>query len=66
MGYSKNFASSIGGIALMVLLSEVLLIPALVSSVHAATTNTLTVRAYTTAGEALSMYAVIKSGSTTV
>jgi hypothetical protein len=64
--YSKNFASSIGGMVLMVLLSGVLLIPALMSSAHAATTNTLTVRAYTTAGEALSMYAVIKSGSTTV
>jgi hypothetical protein len=55
-----------GGVALAVILSAVLLGPALLIPAHAATTNTLTVRAYTTGGDALSMYAVIKSGSTTV
>ena len=50
--------------ALAILVSGVLLAPALLQPAYAA--NTLTVRAYTTGGDALGMYAVIKSGSTTV
>ncbi|HEX6067766.1 MAG TPA: spherulation-specific family 4 protein [Nitrososphaera sp.] len=52
--------------ALVVLLSGILLAPALLQYAHAATTNTLTVRTYTTDGDALSMYTVIRSGSITV
>jgi hypothetical protein len=56
----------LGYVVLAILVTGMMLAPALTQQVYADHTKILTVRAYTTGGDALSMYAVIKSGSTTV
>ncbi len=66
----SHLAKAYGSTALAIILSAILLTtPALIQSAQAATTttNTLTVRAYsTTGGNTLSMYTEIMSGSTIV
>jgi hypothetical protein len=58
---SKTLGASLAGI-----LSAILLVSALVIPAYAEHTKELVVRAYTTSGNALSMYTVIKSGDTIV
>lgn len=52
--------------ALVIILSGMLLTPALLQPAHAATTSTLTVNAYSLSGDTLHMYTIISSDGTTV
>ncbi len=62
---NESSRKKLGYLALAILVTGMMLAPALTTQ-HAYAANTLTVRAYTTSGDVLSMYTVIKSGSTTV
>lgn len=63
---TNRTGSGTWGLALAAVLSATLLVSSFVMPTYAATTSQLSVNAYTTGGKALSMYAVIKSGGTTV
>ena len=66
MKHHSPFTNGLVGVALAAVLTAILLAPALLTPVHAEGANTLTVRAYSTDGDYLHMYAVIKSDGDTV
>jgi hypothetical protein len=66
MRHHSFFSNGHVVVALAIVLSVMLLAPALLTPVQAEETNTLTVRAYSTDGDYLHMYAVIKSDGETV